>query len=253
MRATGGQRQLVKIEPRARHIKVHMEVVDQRGVGAILNAALAIAKISVIAGPAIVEAGVYVEILKFRIQHALFVVVINLSLIQDKLLYGQLKEAGVAAALLLGLWQIVFPSLIHENVRYRMIDDDVLQTPRATHQRKNLYSNIDVISLQQRLTGISFTAMDGDAIKIQTEITQMQAEIPHLQSCSRGLRHDALHPGQNALPKSLVALHQQDARNHRDDDHNQNSCDAPGGDFFPVRFFLRIRFLRMHGTPLQNA
>src|SRR5215510_100005 len=100
MRTAGGQHELVKIEARGSGVEASLQVVDHRRVGSVQNSALPVAKITVVSRLPVVEGGSDVEIMQLGIQHALFVVVVDLSFIQYKLLDCQIKDVGVAAALL---------------------------------------------------------------------------------------------------------------------------------------------------------
>src|SRR5215469_4210643 len=147
---------------------MRLQIVDHRRVGAVLNPSFAIAEITEVARLGVIEIRLHIEIVQFGIQRTLLVVVIKLSTVEHKFLNGQIKQVGIAAALLLWFWQIVLTSLVDEDMDHRMIDDDVLNAPGAAKERQDFDSYIDVISLEQRLVRIFLSAVDDNSIEIKT-------------------------------------------------------------------------------------
>src|SRR5215471_10172819 len=147
---------------------MRLQIVDHRRVGAVLNPSFAVAKITEVARLAVIEIRLHAEIVQFGVQQTLLVVVIKLSSVEHKFLNGQIKQVGIAAALLLWFWQIVLTSLVDEDVDHRMIDDDVLNAPGAAKERQDFDSYIDVISLEQRLVRIFLSAVGDNSIEIKT-------------------------------------------------------------------------------------
>src|SRR5215472_13122313 len=221
---------------------MRLQIVDHRRVGAVLNPSFAIAEITEVARLGVIEIRLHIEIVQFGVQRTLLVVVIKLSSVENKFLNGQIKQVGVATALLLWFWQIVLTSLVDEDVDHRMIDDDVLNAPGAAKERQDFDSYIDVISLQQRPVGIFLSAVDGNSIEIKAEIAQMKMKVADLKPRARGFLHAALYFGQYALAESLVVLDHQDGRHHYDNNQQKNSGNAPANDLFPLRPLL-IRLL----------
>src|SRR5262249_50405519 len=110
---------------------MRLQIVDHRRVGAVLNPSFAVAEITVVARLAVIEIRLHAEIVQFGIQQTLLVVVIKRSTIENEFLNGQIKQVGIAAALLPWFWQVVLTSLVNEDVNHGMVNEDVLYAPRA--------------------------------------------------------------------------------------------------------------------------
>src|SRR5581483_9872794 len=160
-------------------VELRLQIVGHRGIRSVLQVAIAIAEIAVIAAAICrVVAGLEGEVVQIGSQDALAVVVVHLATIEQGVADGQIEEVGVrVAAAGLRRRQIAVAIGVDDHVDHGMIDSHVVEIPLAMQNGNYAHSDVDVVNLQQGLIKAWTDAINGKSIEIEAEIGEVQGKV----------------------------------------------------------------------------
>src|SRR6266851_5526056 len=130
-----------------------------------------------------IKANFGAKIEQVRIESALLVVVIDLTVAQKHMSYSQVEHICMAVGLAgRRLRNIALAFTINPHMRHRMIDKKFAQKNLVMQDRLNLEAYGQLIDLQQRRLVRRLAAMKGDTVEMRGERGKLEIKIPNFGS-----------------------------------------------------------------------
>ena len=134
--------------------------------------------------------------MKIGVQRDALVVVINLTLIHDGVLHGEIENISRLSRRVRRSRNIAVSSFVDEHSSYRMVDGDAVQIPFATPPRKYFDIRADVIYLEKWSVRAWSLPIDGDPVRSRLEVREMKVEALYLNAAAKFLRGKPFDSGQ---------------------------------------------------------
>src|SRR5579859_3079937 len=182
------QRHGTKFEAVRRCSEIEIKVVGQWSVAGILQMAIVIRKISIVALGQRCEMNIRLKIVEIGFEGSLAIVVIELAIGELRVPNGKIEYAPVAATLAGGSsGKIILPLLANLHVHDGMIDEEFLQFDLVTQHRNDLEADRELVGMEQGRLSRTFRTLQSDVVKMSGQSRKLEIQTADFGFATGGL------------------------------------------------------------------